>query len=332
MNDVALDGAVVIALDGGGTKTDAAALTIDGELVEYRRGPSSSPHLDGNEHSYATVDRMVREVAGTNRVAHAGLYLSGVDLPVEFDAYARRVADFDWASSTTIDNDLVALLRAGTDEPDAVAVVCGTGVNAIGIAAGGAEARFPSLGAISGDWGGGCGLGAEALWHAARAIDGRGPATTLVDGIIELHGAASLSHFIEDLHFGRRGTADLAKLAPVVFDASQAGDPIARTLVDRQADELVAFARAALARLDLLERSVPVVLGGGIARAGDERLFSGIRSGLAEAAPNARIEILDCAPIVGAALLALSEAGASSSALQRARDEVSAATGSAAIH
>ena len=34
--------------------------------------------------------------------------------------------------------------------------------------------RYPSLGTISGDWGGGWHLGERALWFAARAADGRG--------------------------------------------------------------------------------------------------------------------------------------------------------------
>ena len=74
-----------------------------------------------------------------------------------------------------LDNDLFALLEAGTDSPDAVAVVCGTGVNAVGRAADGRTVRFPALGSISGDWGGGGQLGMQALSHAARAVDGRGP-------------------------------------------------------------------------------------------------------------------------------------------------------------
>ncbi|CAM5710547.1 hypothetical protein SVIOM74S_09220 [Streptomyces violarus] len=39
--------------------------------------------------------------------------------------------------------------------------------------------RFPALGRISGDWGGGWALAEEALWHAARAQDGRGGPTAL---------------------------------------------------------------------------------------------------------------------------------------------------------
>ncbi|WP_040424806.1 N-acetylglucosamine kinase [Agromyces subbeticus] len=318
---------VIVAVDGGGSKTDAVALTIDGELVAHDRGPGSSPHFEGLAEAVAVVDGLVRRVAAGERVAQASLYISGLDLPSEIEQYAAEISRLDWAGkSTVVDNDLYALLRAGTDEPDAVAIVCGTGVNAIGVRADGAQVRFPSLGGISGDWGGGSGIGEQALWHAARHADGRGPATMLSAIIVEQLGVASVPALIEELHFGRRESSELTALAPAVFAAARVGDAVAIGLVDRQAEELVAFARACVVRLGLESRAIPIVLGGGIVRAGDERLIAGITSGLAEVAPEARIEILDSPPIVGAALLALGHAGASGEALDRARTEVAAAT------
>ncbi|GAA1961943.1 N-acetylglucosamine kinase [Agromyces allii] len=322
---------LVVAVDGGGSKTDAVALTITGELVAHERGAGSSPHFEGLGQAVAVVDELVRAVAGRGRVGHAGLYISGLDLPVEVDQYAAAIAAFDWASSTTVvANDLYALLRAGTDEPDAVAIVCGTGVNAVGVRADGADVRFPSLGGLSGDWGGGSGLGEQALWHAARDVDGRGPRTALSAAIVEQYGVASVSVLIEELHLGRRDASELAALAPAVFASARAGDAVAIGLVDRQAEELVAFARACVTRLGLAEQAVPIVLGGGIIRSGDERLIGGIVAGLERVAPRARIEILETAPIVGAALLALSRAGATGEALERARAEVTLATGGVA--
>lgn len=324
---------VIVAVDGGGSKTDAVALTIDGGLVAHRRGPGSSPHFEGLAEAVAVVDELVRAVAGGERVVHASLYVSGLDLPVEIEQYAHAIAGFEWAdASTVVDNDLYALLRAGTDEPDAVAIVCGTGVNAIGVRADGADARFPALGGISGDWGGGSGLGEMALWHAARDVDGRGPRTALTAAIAKRLGVDSISALIEDLHFGRRDSSELIGLAPVVFEAARSGDDIACALVDRQAEEIVAFARACLNRLDLQQRAVPIVLGGGIIRSGDARLLGGIDSRLAAIAPAARIEIVDCPPIVGAALLALDHAGGSAEALERARAAVSTVSTVGAAH
>lgn len=313
------DAGVIVAVDGGGSKTDAVALSIDGALLGRRRGPGSSPHFEGLAASAATVDGLVREVAAGRPVVHAGLYLSGLDLPVEIAEYRAAVADRDWAASLDVDNDLYALLRAGTDEADAVAVVCGTGMNAIGVRADGAEVRFPALGPISGDWGGGAGLGEAALWHAARDADGRGPATALREAIVARLGLSGIEELIEALHFGRRDGAELAALAPLVFDAARAGDAVALALVDRQAEEIVAFARACLVRLELRGRETPVILGGGIVGARDPRLLDGIAAGLARDAPGARMEVFEGPPITGAALLALAAAGADAEALARAR-------------
>jgi len=310
---------VVVAVDGGGTKADAVAFDLDGRLVASSRGPGGNPQSDGVAASLAMVDGLIREVAGSARVVRAGLYLSGLDLPQEVSAYREAAANSPWAASgLDVDNDLFALLRAGTDEPDAVAVVCGTGINAVGIRADGATARFLALGSISGDWGGGLGLGLEALWHAARDVDGRGPHTALTTAI-STHFGVEVPGLITQLHFDERPISQFAELAPAVFAAATAGDEVAGELVDRQAREIVDLARAALTRLELTHSAVPIVLGGGILRAGDPRLLAGVRTGLADAAPAVRLVQVTQPPILGAALLTLANAGASVEAIVQAR-------------
>ncbi|MGO1850625.1 N-acetylglucosamine kinase [Microbacterium sp.] len=313
----------VIAVDGGGSKTDAVLLSRDGTLLAHERGSGSNPQLDGLESSVSTVDAVVSAVLGSrdlNELAQVNLYLSGLDFPAEISAYQAGIAQLRWAiPGTVVDNDLLALLRAGTDSPDAVAIVCGTGINAIGVRGDGATARFPAVGSISGDWGGGGTLGSEALWHAARAEDGRGPRTLLLEKVREAFGVAELSIAIADLHFGRRSSSSVTDLSPVVFDAAAAGDPVAVGLVQRQADEIVAYARVCLDRLGLLDAEAPIVVGGGVARARHPLLVSRIREGLAEVAPRAELKIIDTAPILGAGLLALIDSGATADALAKAR-------------
>ena len=316
---------LIVGVDGGGSKTHAVALTIDGELVGRGDGPGSSPHWVGVGGSIAIVDAAVREAIGSRSVGQANVYLSGLDLDSEVSVYAAALERAAWTSSTTVvANDLWALLRAGTQSRDAVAVICGTGINAIGVRADGATARFAALGPISGDWGGGSGLGEEALWHAARAEDRRGPDTLLRQAVLDGMGVASVGTLIEQLHFGTRSVTELAVLAPAVFEAAKQGDAVAGSIVDRQAAEVVAFARACLTRLELLDAEVPVVLGGGVIRGADERLMRGITEGLAADAPHAHIVHVHSAPIVGAGLLALESAGATPTALDRARKELAA--------
>lgn len=312
--------AVAVAVDGGGSKTDVVALSLDGRVVARVRGPGSSPHMIGLAASVSLIDELVTSVVGDASVVQADLYLSGLDLPIELERYREALTGKSWAASgLVVDNDLFALLRAGTEEPDAVAVICGTGINAVGIRADGATVRFPSLGEISGDWGGGYGLGTAALWHAARAVDGRGPSTSLVASLIEQLGVDSIAQLIEQLHFGERESADLAAFAPAVLAAASSGDAVAESIIDRQADEIVAFVRAIVARLGFENQAVTVVLGGGLLEADTPRLRDAIVAGIGEVAPLAQIVHVDRPPIVGAAMLALAHAGAPASALALAR-------------
>ncbi len=310
---------VVIAVDGGGSKTDVIALDLDGTVLAVERGPGSSPQIDGLEPAVAVIDDLVRRAAGARPVHHAGLYLSGLDLPVEIDRLRAAIAGHEWAQQgLSVDNDLYALLRAGTDSPDAIAVVCGTGINALGVRADGRTARFAALGDISGDWGGGYGLGAAALWHAARAEDGRGPETALVAAITDRLSVVSIAMLIEQLHLGDRAHADLALLAPVVLEVADL-DPVARGLVDRQATEIVDFVRAIASRLDLTESVFPVVLGGGVLQADRPRLRRLVFAEIARVTPLAAVTIVRDDPVVGSALLSLEAAGADAAALAKAR-------------
>jgi N-acetylglucosamine kinase-like BadF-type ATPase len=314
---------VVVAVDGGGSKTDAVALTVDGRVIGRAAGPGTSPHFIGVDAAVARIDELVREVATGHPVAQANIYLSGLDLPSEVQIFATAVAKIDWSSDTTIvENDLYALLRSGTSAADAVAVVCGTGINALGRRADGAVARFAALGTVSGDWGGGTGLGEAAIWHAARDADRRGPTTSLTAAVPGAFGLATVAEVTESIHLGRIVYGDLALLAPLVFEHADRGDLIAGQLVDRQGIEIAIMAISCLDRLDLLHREVPVVLGGGILAKRHERLWAALESELHDRAPKARITHVTASPIVGAAILALESAGASPATVERAREGI----------
>ncbi len=315
---------VVVAVDGGGSKTDAIALTLDGRVVGRAAGPGTSPHFIGVEAAVAQIDELVREVASGHPVAQANIYLSGLDLPSEVQIFATAVTTVAWSNDTTVvDNDLYALIRSGTSADNAVAVVCGTGINALGRRADGAVARFAALGTISGDWGGGTGLGESAIWHAARDTDRRGPSTSLTAAIPGVFGLATVAEVTEGIHLGRIAYGDLGLLAPLVFQHSDDGDAIAGSLVDRQGSEIAIMAISCLERLDLLDSEVPVVLGGGILANRHERLWVALESELRRRAPKAVISHVTAPPIVGAALLALESAAAPAASLDQAIRELS---------
>ncbi|MGO4680114.1 N-acetylglucosamine kinase [Microbacterium sp. 2MCAF23] len=317
---------VVIAIDGGGTKTDAVALDATGAVLAHVRLGASDVHPGREGESASVVDEAVRRVhaeAGGGPLLRVGVFLSGLDHEEEFAAFRARIRSLPWfvgddGVEAHVENDMFALLRTGTLGADAVAVVCGTGLNAIGVRADGTTARFLAWGAVSGDWGGGSDIGAEALRLAARAMDGRGPATVLTAVIPEKFGRPDLTALIEDVHFGRIPEGRLAELVPDVFTAAEGGDAVSRALVQRQAEEIVAMAASAAHRLGLEQDPIPVVLGGGVLAARRPLLLDGVMEGLAATLPSAVPAVVDSRPVVGAGLTLLEQRGAADDVMRRA--------------
>ena len=312
---------LVLAIDGGNSKTEVLLSSAAGEVLTSVRGPGSSPHHLGVDGAVDLLDDLVQKAAAQAGLGdrspiadRAEVYLAGVDFPNEKETATAAVAARGWARDVVVDNDSFALLRAGTDTPDAVAVVCGAGINCVGVARDGRHARFASLGRISGDWGGGMELGDEALWWAARADDLRGPATVLTSLVPAFFGLPDVPAVYEAIHFGSLDHRRLIELAPTVLTASRDGDAVARGIVTRLADEVVAFARAAMTRLDMLALPTVVVLGGGVLTSRDDVLLGEIRSRLAAVAPHASTVVTEVSPVVGAALLGLDHLGAPASA------------------
>jgi N-acetylglucosamine kinase-like BadF-type ATPase len=309
----------VLAIDAGNSKTDVALVAADGTVLGTARGGGFQPPIVGITAAVDILARIVERAAadaglpggadgsgrGAPLAAHTSACLANADLPVEEEQLEAAVHARGWAASTRVANDTFAILRAGVDEPRGVAVVCGAGINCVGMLPDGRTARFPAIGKISGDWGGGSGLAEEALFHAARAEDGRGGPTALATTLPAHFGLPSMYALIEALHLERIPAARKYELTPVLFATSDAGDAVARSILDQQADEIVALATVALGRLGLLDEEADVVLGGGVMAARNPYLMDALTERLTARAPKARPHVVTAPPVLGAGLLGL---------------------------
>ena len=316
-------------IDGGNSKTDLALVRGDGEVLALARGPLSSPHHIGLEGALQVIDDLLAEALdqagienGTGLVADVGqLLLAGVDFPSEVDQMQEAAGARGFARSVTVGNDTLAVLRAGTEHGWGVAIVCGAGINCVGVAPDGRQAGFPALGSTTGDWGGGYDVGVAAVMAAARSEDGRGPKTTLERAVPEHFGLETPMQLAEEIHAGRIGHRRAIELAPVVF-AEAEHDAEAGAIVDHLSEEVVTMIRVTLERLELAQQPVPVALGGGLMQSGDPRLIGAVKAGLARVAPAASVHVTSSPPIVGAALLGLDQLGAGAGAQERLRREL----------
>jgi N-acetylglucosamine kinase-like BadF-type ATPase len=325
-------GGLVLAVDGGNAKTDLALLESSGRLLSLVRGGGSSAHYLGLAGCIEVLQSLLDRA-----IAHAGfppldrplaataqILVAGADLPEERSALLTEIEQLSWSDRLVVDNDMPALLRAGTDRGWGIAVVCGGGINCLGIAPDGREVRFPALGQISGDWGGGADVGLAAVAAAARSADGRGPRTVLESAVPAHFGLREPIELSRALHLRQIPTVRLGELAPVVLSACDE-DFVAADIVRRVATEVVAFAGAAVRRLELTGADPDVILGGRLLRSVSPSVVEAITREIQEVAPAARVLVSQSEPIVGAALLGLDALAATASASSRARAELDSA-------
>ncbi|MEU6987554.1 BadF/BadG/BcrA/BcrD ATPase family protein [Streptomyces sp. NPDC046324] len=315
--------AAFLAIDAGNSKTDVAIVGADGAVLGSARGGGFQPPVVGVEAALDVLAEAVGRAAAPTglplQFTHVSACLANADLPVEEAELKEGLEARGWSRSVRVHNDTFAVLRAGLDEPRGVAVVCGAGINCVGMLPDGRTARFPALGKISGDWGGGSGLAEEALWFAARAEDGRGEPTSLARELPAHFGLPTMYALIEALHLGRIAFERRHELTPVLFRTSAGGDAVARSLVRRLAEEVVALSTVALGRLGLLDEEAPVMLGGSVLAARHPELDGLIAELLAVKAPKAVVGVVTAPPVLGAALLALDEVAAAPEAAARLR-------------
>jgi N-acetylglucosamine kinase-like BadF-type ATPase len=307
---------LILAVDGGNSKTDVALASPDGSVLAQAQSGPFTPQASGVGAALDVVAKAVGEIRtllGLDEevplASHLSAFVAGADLPQEEEALAEAFTERGWTGSVEVGNDSFALLRAGATRPWGVAVVCGAGINCVGIAPDGRRARYPALGELTGDWGGGHGLGRAAMFAAVRGEDGRGARTALTEAVAEHFGTATATDAALGFHFGTFAEERMHELSPLLLRVASTGDAAALRYVERQAQEVVVWARAALDRLDLLERETEVVLGGGVLRADEPVLMNRIRALAARLIPAAELVVPTRRPIHGAVLLGLDRLG-----------------------
>ena len=307
---------LVLAVDGGNSKTDVALATAEGEVLAHAQSGPFTPQSTGVGSAIDIVAKAVDEIRARLELpedaplaTHLSAFVAGADLPQEEVALAEAFTACGWAETVEVGNDTFALLRAGASQPWGVAVVCGAGTNCAGIGPDGRRVRYPAVGILTGDWGGGHALGQRAMFAAVRGEDGRGEPTALTEAVAEHFGTETALDAALGFHLGTFAEGRIHELSPLLLKVATAGDAVALGYVGKQAHEVVGWARTTLDKLDLLDRETEVILGGGVLRAAVPVLMDRISALAATRIPAARLVVPSRRPVHGAVLLGLDRLG-----------------------
>lgn len=258
---------ILAALDGGKTKTVCIVFDENGHLIS-----SSSTGPSGILLPQDVVKRNIWN-ALTEALAKAGLTLRSVGV------LALSLADIDtkrdreraWSIvkafsipsnvKVVVEHDAVAAYYAVTYGSPGVAVIAGTGSIAFGMNNRGERARAGGWGWLLGDEGSAYWIAKEGLQAAARAADGRGLKTRLLEKFMEKFKLEEPIDLIEAVYRVMRcDPTEIASLAVFVDEAAEEGDELAVEILRKGGFELAKACQAVVSRLKMGDS--PIIVGG----------------------------------------------------------------------
>jgi N-acetylglucosamine kinase-like BadF-type ATPase len=297
---------LLLGVDGGATKTLAAVLDLrDGQLRVGRAGPSN-PDAIGVPAAIAALgqaseEALARAGVGADRLDGAVLTVAGTDL----GPLTERLCDD--RPGWIVVNDVVGAWAVATGAQPGIGVIAGTGSNVLGIGADNRAWRAGGWGHVLGDEGSGYWLAVQALKAVLSDRDGSGPATALGEPALAFFGVRAAEEIPVKIFSEHIGKDEIAAFAPDVAHVAATGDAVARALYEDGARLLGRQISAVISHANL-HGAFPVGLVGGVFKTAQHYLASLTRE-IHVVAPQARVAVVDMAPVGGSLLLACRAAG-----------------------
>jgi N-acetylglucosamine kinase-like BadF-type ATPase len=101
---------------------------------------------------------------------------------------------------------------------------------------------------------------------AVRAVDERGPSTSLLPGLLQALGIESFDLIMHRLYLQGLSRMEIAALAPLVLDIAMQGDPVALDILRQAVKEITLLVEVAARRLGFSAEDLRVTFSGGIVR------------------------------------------------------------------
>ncbi len=302
---------VVLGIDGGGTKTQAALVDRQGRLLGVGYGGPSNYHDIGVAAAQANLQAAVqaaRRAANLPEGPFSAAFLGIGSTVVERDREAVRgmalALELAPPQRIGVDHDARIALAGGLSGRPGSVLIVGTGSSCFGYNASGQSWLAGGWGPLISDEGSGYWLGIQAMRTAAAVADGRLPASLLHEKVRDYLGLGALRELMHRLYVEGLSRSEIAAMSRLVLAAAQEGDPAAQRVLRQGAEHLAELVQTVADALGFTGELAELVTVGGLTKAGaivTQPLADAIHARL----PEMHITQPEQSPVLGACLLAL---------------------------
>lgn len=289
-----------IGIDGGGSHCKGVLISESGRLAGSAAAGPCSKIGTPFEVSCANLKHVICELVSLCGDGHdiCGLYagVSGcgaVENARPFVAFLHK--EFPEFPFAKIGSDVLNPLYATIGDADGIIAICGTGSGAYARIQG-EMYRVDLDGYILGDEAGGFSIGRNVLNSALKMQDGRLKKTLLYDLCVKRLGGGVRENII---HICDGGKQYIASFAPLAFESMQAGDMIAKSILDRAVESVTDDILTAARHFPSVTGKIPVVISGSLWKPAD-RYFE--REVASRIGPRFEIKVPSVDPAFGAAV------------------------------
>ena len=277
------DGRYFLGLDGGQSHTAVLIGDEGGQVIGT--GSAGPANRGGSENTQAKTEAAIDEALssalddagldGAVRFAAACCGMSG-GAEAARDFLSRRIP----TEQLEVVTDAQIALWGATACGPGIVVIAGTGSIAWGEDRAGKTARAGGWGYAFGDEGGGFDIVRRAMRAGLKAEEGWGLETSLRALFLEHSGASTMNGLLHRFYADGLPRDEIAALAPLVDQAAEGGDEIARKILLGAGRDLARLAEAVRGQLFANNESVTIAYSGGVFRSA--RVLAAFRARLTE--------------------------------------------------
>ncbi len=304
---------VILAIDGGGSRTRCLAIDESGQTLSTVETGASNHLLVERETVVRSLSESIENALTQSNlqcadVACVSAGLAGVDYDGAGEEEMKQVLRRLGFNRTVINGDMVIAHAGALAGKPGVMALAGTGSSILGIGKKGERVKVGGWGPVYGDEGSAYRIGQMSLRAAARDFDGFDAKTALTEAVKDALGIDDFKETVNLVYVKGLEIREIAALSRAAYEVAEAGDVVARKIFLQAGEELAESVATAIARLSMRGEAIEVSYQGSVLESCSLVRESFIK-GLTQREPQAEIVPPKYTPVIGAYLLGRASLG-----------------------